>query len=637
MALGIDGRGAVLRSAAAELARGRGDAIGAMVLDAGKAALEADAEVSEAVDFASYYAASLEDPCWTDGTTPDPLGVVEIAPPWNFPFAIPAGGCLSALAAGNAVILKPAPQSVLVAWELVKRLWAAGVPREVLQFLPVDDGDVGRRLVTHEQVSAVILTGGYETAKLFRSWRPDIRLFGETSGKNSLIVTAAADTDLAIKDIVRGAFGHAGQKCSATSLAILEADVHDDPRFLDALHEAAASLVVDSAWNASATVTPLIRPPEGNLARGLTALDAGEQWLLKPRQSAANPGLWSPGIRLGVVLGGWFHRTECFGPVLGIMRANDVDEALDMANDSAFGLTAGIHSLDEGEIARWKERIAVGNAYVNRGTTGAIVRRQPFGGWKRSSVGQGAKAGGPNYVGQLCSWRETALPCSVGPVPPRVRRLLDTIRRFDPAGRPWSEQSLRRLESIAGSAAYHLDQEFGRPHDPSELGCESNVFRYRRRVAMLVRLSKETDQLPDDLAALVLLAATVGVPMPVSMAFGPVWLDGFVRWSGADARIEPVQECSSRILEMTSTGGDRPGPSIRTIGPVEAAITASAATHDIPLFSHPLVSNARIELLPFLVEQSLSETLHRYGNATAVRSESIVTSPRLREAIPGSG
>lgn len=154
---------------------------------------------------------------------------------------------------------------------------------------------------------------------------------------------------------------------------------------------------------------------------------------------------------------------------------------------------------------------------------------------------------------------------------------------------------------------------------------------------MLVRLSKETDQLRDDLAALVLLAATVGVPMPVSMAFGPVWLDGFVRWSGADARIEPVQECSSRILQMTSTSSDRPGPSIRTIGPVEAGIAASAATHDIPLVSHPLVSNARIELLPFLVEQSLSETLHRYGNATAVRSESVVTSSRLREAIPGSG
>jgi RHH-type proline utilization regulon transcriptional repressor/proline dehydrogenase/delta 1-pyrroline-5-carboxylate dehydrogenase len=615
-ALGVEGRGRILRTAAAEMANRRGDTIGAMLLDAGKAVSEADPEVSEAIDFASYYAGSLEDAAWHDGTTAEPLGVVVVAPPWNFPYAIAAGGCLAALAAGNAVILKPAPQSVLVAWALAEQLWAAGVPRDVLQFLPLDDGDAGRRLVTHAGVAGVILTGGYETAELFRTWKPDIRLFAETSGKNATIVTAAADLDLAVRDIVRGAFGHSGQKCSATSLAILEGDVYDDPRFLATLREAAASLVVDSAWNPSATVTPLIRPPEEALVRGLTRLDPGETWLLEPRPSPDNPRLWSPGIRLGVAVGGWFHRTECFGPVLGLMRAADLDAAIDLANDSAFGLTAGIQSLDDAEVARWRERIAAGNAYVNRGTTGAIVRRQPFGGWKRSSVGPGAKAGGPNYVGQLCHWRETGLPSGAAPLPPRVRRLLDTVPTrtcFADPDRPRDralagETPATRLAAIAGSAARHWEREFGLPHDPSRLACESNRFHYRPRAALLVRIADPSDLPPEDLPALVLLAATAGVPVMVSLGAPAGWGDRLGRWCGSTIAIEDAEDVCTRLPRGC------PGPTIRTIGRVEPQIVAAAAAQDCPLVARPLVANARIELLTLLAEQSISETLHRYGN-----------------------
>ena len=157
-----------------------------------------------------------------------PRGVVVVASPWNFPYAIPAGGVLAALAAGNAVILKPPPEARRTALHLVEQLHRGGVPPEVVQFVACPDDEVGQRLITHPDVDSVILTGAYETAELFRSWKPGMHLLAETSGKNAIVITQAADLDLAIRDLVRSAFGHAGQKCSAASLAIVEASLYDD-------------------------------------------------------------------------------------------------------------------------------------------------------------------------------------------------------------------------------------------------------------------------------------------------------------------------------------------------------------------------------------------------------------------------
>ena len=216
-ARGANQRKMILLGCAIALETARGGLIGTMVLDGAKTVGEADVEVSEAIDFANYYAHTFDDD--PAAATFEPLGTILITPPWNFPLAIPAGGILAALMAGNAVVLKPAPEAVLTAWELCKVLWSAGVPMEVLQFVPTTDDEVGAGLVTDNRVHAVILTGAYATAQLFLSWKPALKLFAETSGKNSTIVTAMADRDQAVRDIVRSAFGHNGQKCSATSLA----------------------------------------------------------------------------------------------------------------------------------------------------------------------------------------------------------------------------------------------------------------------------------------------------------------------------------------------------------------------------------------------------------------------------------
>src|SRR5262249_32234622 len=325
-------REAQLEACAVELARRRGDLIGAMILDTAKTVTEADAEVSEAVDFARYYARTLSEAAGDLGDWfMEPLGVVIVTPPWNFPLSIPAGGVLAALAAGNAVILKPAPEAVLVGWWLANCLWDAGIPREILQFLPCPDDEVGRALVTDPRVGGVILTGSAETARLFLGWRPDLPLFAETSGKNAIVITALADRDQAIRDLVRSAFGHNGQKCSAASLAICEAEVYDDADFRRQLRDAAQSLAVGTAWEPTSRITPLTQAPGAALRRALTVLDEGEEWLLEPRPATDNPQLWSPGIKLGVRAGSFFHRTECFGPVLGLMRADNLDHAIELA------------------------------------------------------------------------------------------------------------------------------------------------------------------------------------------------------------------------------------------------------------------------------------------------------------------
>ncbi len=321
-----------------------------------------------------------------------------IAAPWNFPYAIPANGVCSALAAGNSVLLKPAPEAVATAVELVGTFHDAGIPRDVVQLVRSHDDEVGRHLITHDRIDTVVLTGSYATAQMFLVWKPQLRLIAETSGKNAIVITGGADLDLALHDLVHSAFGHAGQKCSAASLAIVERSLYDDQRFLARLADAVRSLRVGNPLAVTTMMGPLVQTPTETLARGLTELDPGERWLVEPHALDRTRRLWSPGLRLGVRSDSWFYRTECFGPVLGVMRGRDLDDALALQNGTEFGLTGALQSLDPDEIDHWTERVEVGNGYVNRHTTGAIVQRHPFGGWKHSSVGPGAKTGGPNDI-----------------------------------------------------------------------------------------------------------------------------------------------------------------------------------------------------------------------------------------------
>jgi RHH-type proline utilization regulon transcriptional repressor/proline dehydrogenase/delta 1-pyrroline-5-carboxylate dehydrogenase len=407
--LSIQERTDILLKAAGVMAQATTQTIAVLSRDAGKTVAESDPEVAEAIDFARFYATTAQD--FGEST---PLGTILVIPPWNFPYAIPMGGVCAALAAGNTVILKPAPETVATAWEIVNHLWQGGVPKDVLQFLPMRDDEDGKYLVSNSGIDGVILTGSFDTASLFTSWRPEINLMAETSGKNAILISACADIDASVKDLVQSAFGHAGQKCSAASIAIVDTNIYNDPAFVRQLKDAVESLHVGAGWNFSTTVGPIIRPPESALNRALTELEAGESWLVEPKQIDAAGLMWRPGVKIGVKAGSWSHRNEWFGPVLAVIEAPDFDTAIRYQNETDFGLTAGIQSLDEQECKEWINRIEAGNLYVNRGITGAIVNRQPFGGWKRSAVGPNAKAGGLNYVNTLRNWpRVTNLDAAI--------------------------------------------------------------------------------------------------------------------------------------------------------------------------------------------------------------------------------
>ena len=545
-------RARLLRAAADRMEADRWSTVALMADEAGKTVREADPEVSEAVDFARYYATAAI------GDAAAPMGTVLVASPWNFPYAIPAGGVFAALMAGNTVILKPPPETRRVAAWLAQQCWAAGIPPDALQFVACPDDEVGRFLVTHPEVGTVVLTGAYATAQMFLDWKPTMRLLAETSGKNALVVTEAADQDAAIKDIVKSAFGHAGQKCSAASLALVEAAVYDDGSFLARL--AAAVRTVRVGWGADppTIMGPLIGPPGEALQRALTVLDNGERWLVEPRQLDTAGRLWSPGVRVGVRAGAWFQQTECFGPVLGVVRVADLDEAIAVQNGTPYGLTAGLHSLDESEVDRWQAAVEAGNLYVNRHITGAIVQRQPFGGWRRSSVGGGPKAGGPDYVAALLRLPAVAV---------------------DPG---------------AAHAAYAAAwaERFGVESDPTGLVSESNLHRYRPLPSVLMRVGPDTPNGAVEAARHA--AAVCGTPLAVSHADSET----------AERLIERIRsDRPSRLRLLTDEWAEGTRDEVLRVCHVA----------DVAVITQPVSADAGFELPLWLREQSVSITRHRYG------------------------
>ncbi|WP_430866715.1 proline dehydrogenase family protein [Demequina aurantiaca] len=561
-----------------------------MASEAGKTLDQSDPEVSEAIDFARYYAARARELESLEGARPVPRALTLVTPPWNFPVAIPAGSVLASLAAGSAVILKPAREARRCGAVLAEAMWAAGVPEDLVTLMTINTRKVGDNLLTDERIDQVILTGGFETAEMFLAKRPGMRLHAETSGKNVLIVTPSADLDLAVKDLVSSAFGHAGQKCSAASVAILVGSVAESRRFHDQLLDAVESLHVAHATDITAQMGPVISEPADKLLRGLSELDGDEQWWVEPRR--LGDALWSPGVRGWVEPGSFMHTVECFGPVLGMMRASSLEEAIALVNQIDYGLTSGIHTLDEGEIRRWMEGIHAGNLYVNRGTTGAIVQRQPFGGWKRSVVGPTVKAGGPHYVQTLTGWipREPEPAVDVA-VDPAVAPLVDL------AGQPWVLRAAQ-LDAAAWT------NRFGVGHDPTGLTSERNVLRYRPAPTVIRWDGEDVAQLARVAAAAV--AARVATEVSCALEL-PAAVLAALTLAGLEMRVEDASTLAARVAEV-------PGGRVRTVGAVEPELRGRP---DVAVFDTPVSANAELEMIPFLREQAISMTAHRYGTPFA--------------------
>ncbi|MBC8243209.1 MAG: proline dehydrogenase family protein [Verrucomicrobia bacterium] len=591
-------RNAILFRAAHEMRLARGDLIGAAMASGGKTIAEADPEVSEAIDFTEFYTRTAAEFASQPNLRARGKGVVVVVSPWNFPIAIPCGGVAAALAAGNTVLLKPASDTVLPAHLICDCFWRAGVPREALQLVPCAGRVAGKHLTSRPEVEVVILTGGTETAFAMLRATPAMNLLAETGGKNATIVTAMADRDQAIKHVLHSAFSHAGQKCSATSLLLLEREVYEDARFKEALRDAVTSLPVGSVWDLPTKMGPLIRPPADDLKAGIERLEPGEEWLVEPRADAANPCLVSPGVKWAVRPGAPTHLRELFGPVLSVMCFDTLDEAIDLIHQTGFGLTSGLETLDEREQRHWQSRVRAGNLYINRPTTGAIVLRQPFGGMGLSAFGPGIKAGGPNYVAQLMDFEESndshAAPDS------QARPSIAVDWRDEPASPHNILKSLAirvpSVEPALRSYALHARKEFTAEHDHARLLGQDNLRRYRPIKRLCICLHEDDSQ--HEIAARIGAAISVGCEVSITGPGAEVWRDF------AQVVPEPDVKKFDRLRYAKPSR-------------VPEAIRQAANEASIYIADTPVLAEGRLELLWYVEEQSLSNDYHRYGNLGA--------------------
>ena len=407
-------RATILRRVAQLISDRRAELSAWIVLEVGKPVREADGEVSEAIDFCNYYAAEIER--LDQGTAYDlagetnryiyqPRGIAVVIAPWNFPLAIATGMTVAALVTGNCTLLKPAETSSVITAKLTEILVEAGIPQGVFQYVPGIGADVGAYLVKHKDTHLIAFTGSqavgcriYAEAAILQPGQKHLkRVIAEMGGKNAIIVDDSADLDQAVQGVVMSAFGYSGQKCSACSRVIVLDSIYDT--FLERLVDATRSLNVGVAEHPSTKVGPVIDATAQEKMQEYIAIGKTEAEVALEMPNPTPGYFVAPVIFSGVSPTARIAQEEIFGPVLAVIRVSSFAEALEAANSTNFALTGGLYSRTPSHIDQATAQFEVGNLYINRNITGAIVSRQPFGGFKLSGVG--SKAGGPDYLLQF--------------------------------------------------------------------------------------------------------------------------------------------------------------------------------------------------------------------------------------------
>jgi len=407
-------RANIIRRAGELLEARRHELTAWMVFEGGKPLQQADAEVSEAIDFCRYYATEMErldeEIVYDVAGESDryfyrPKGIVLVISPWNFPLAIPTGMTVAGLVTGNCVLLKPAAVTSVIAAKLAEILLEAGIPKGVFQYLPGKGSTVGNHLVKHKDTNMIVFTGSqavgcqiYADAAILQPGQKHLkRVVAEMGGKNAIIVDESADLDQAVQGVVYSAFGYSGQKCSACSRVIVVDSIYET--FVNRLIDATKSLNVGIAKDPSTRVGPVIDSAAQKKIKEYIAKGKEEATLALEMDAPAAGYFVGPVIFTDVKPDGVIAQEEIFGPVLSVLKARDFEAGLAIANGTNFALTGGLYSRTPSHIDQAYKDFEVGNLYINRTITGAIVARQPFGGFKLSGVG--SKAGGPDYLLQF--------------------------------------------------------------------------------------------------------------------------------------------------------------------------------------------------------------------------------------------
>lgn len=411
----VDWRASVLFKTANIMEKDRVNLSALITAECGKPWIEADADVAEAIDFCRYYGRlaieqfAVQELCPFEGEEDhlflEPRGICGVIAPWNFPLAIPLGMSVAALVTGNTVVLKPAEQSPLVAERLVRILFEAGLPKDVIAYLPGHGETLGAAIVEHPSIDTIAFTGsktvGMDIIHKAGMLRPGQvhakRVIAEMGGKNAIVVDDGADLDQTVKGVLYSAFGYAGQKCSACSRLLVHENMHE--RLMERLEAAMVSLVTGRASDPSVDLGPLI--DNQSVARVTAAIERCGLPMVQGKLASGLPvGRYVRATMIkDVPFDHELMKTELFGPVLAVATVSSFEEGIERASDCEYALTGGVFSRHPDHLRLAARTFRVGNLYLNRGCTGALVGRQPFGGAHHSGVG--SKAGGPDYLKQF--------------------------------------------------------------------------------------------------------------------------------------------------------------------------------------------------------------------------------------------
>ena len=531
---GVEGTG--LFSLANILGQMRADLCGCLMAAVGQTVEEADAEVTAAMDYCRYYAIGYRQLQEQGDLELVPRGELSCSVTWNAPLASPVGYLAAALVTGNTCTVTADVAAAPVARLFLKAFRAAGYTEEQLHFDETSTPDI-------------VIPRGY---------------------KNAIILTAKGDRCHAIMNACHSAFTGAGQKTASCSLLLVERSVYESADFMEKLKDCASSLMCGPVWNAGNVVGPMITADNARLQCALN-LDEGERWLVEPQFLDEEHRILRPTVKIDVKPGSYTFRTPLCAPLLAVTPFDTLEQAVAMVNGLG-SITSGLQSLDEQEQRYWKDNIRVGNLYINRGITGAVVNRQPFGGMKLSAFGPGLKAGGPNYVAQFMEI--TDKPGST------------TDYRTSYA--EWYEREFRHARNI----------------QPKIRG-EQNVFRYLPLAGgMVLRLFG--DETREQVEMVCLAAKTVGTPLVVS--------------ADPDAHLPGQLPCAVKLESLDKfCASIKDYERVRTISAnVPDEVFRAAAECDKYIAQAPPVRNGRIELAHYIKEQSISNEYHRYGSQIEV-------------------
>jgi RHH-type proline utilization regulon transcriptional repressor/proline dehydrogenase/delta 1-pyrroline-5-carboxylate dehydrogenase len=598
-------RAVALHEAGFVLAAYRGRLIEVLMSETGATFSEADAQASRAIDLAHFYGHRAPELESVDNAVFLPAALSVAAPSGVTPVADTAEAVLAALAAGSAVIVAPAHQTRRSTALVVEALWQAGVPRALLALAVVADAGLATALIAHPDVEHVLFNGEADAAALLRSWRPDRPLLAEPTGVNSIIVTPSADPDRAVADLVSSAFAQAGQARTAARVAILVASVAEAPSFRAKLIDAVSSLSAGYPAEGPAAVGPLLDPARGGAFASLTTLAEGEEWLVTPRQLDGTARLWSPGLRGGVATGAAGTVGMPRVPVLSVTTVDTVEEAVELQNSLA-GLVAGIQCLDAAEIAFWLDTADSGNLVVNSATIGEMVGRRPLGGWR----GPAPKDAGPSRLLALGEWQ----PVFAKPEQSvRMRGIGPQVLRLIEAAQPslqFVEFDLVRAGAVSDEKSWA--EFYSRVDDLAGLRAERNILRHLP-VPVTVRLAEDAS--PAQLVRVLAAATRAGARVSISSAEPlPAGLIALFRDPVSPIRVDSVAIETDARWQARVQGGGVETPRIRQVGgDARSVALLLASTPHTVLFAGTVTTSGRLELLPFVREQSVTMTAHRFG------------------------